>query len=296
MFMKPAMLGTLIGGLLLATMGRAADRPVAKPLPARPNILVIMADDVGITNVGAYSHGMMVPTPNIDQIAREGMLFTDHYAEPSCTPCPAGSYCPADAGAPVLCAPGTFAANQQEAACAECGAGFFSSTFGNTECMPCAPGTHASGTGQVVCTPCAPGTFNAVTAQSGCSACPPGTSSPSGAFECTANDAGADASAIADAASDSDAQAAPDADSYADAIADGSSDANAEANSDATASTDTSTDASVDATTGNGAISAAAPAAAGCNVSAARSETAAFVALLVGAAAFVRRRSSKARR
>ena len=86
MFMKPAMLGTLIGGLLLATMGRAADRPVAKPLPARPNILVIMADDVGITNVGAYSHGMMVPTPNIDQIAREGMLFTDHYAEPSCTP------------------------------------------------------------------------------------------------------------------------------------------------------------------------------------------------------------------
>ena len=71
MFMKPAMLGTLIGGLLLATMGRAADRPVAKPLPARPNILVIMADDVGITNVGAYSHGMMVPTPNIDQIARE---------------------------------------------------------------------------------------------------------------------------------------------------------------------------------------------------------------------------------
>jgi len=86
MFMKPAMLATLIGGLLLASMGWAADRPAAKPLPARPNILVIMTDDVGITNVGAYSHGMMVPTPNIDQIAREGMLFTDHYAEPSCTP------------------------------------------------------------------------------------------------------------------------------------------------------------------------------------------------------------------
>lgn len=53
---------------------------------ARPNIVMIMADDVGLTNVGAYSHGMMVPTPSIDRIAKEGMLFTDHYAEPTCTP------------------------------------------------------------------------------------------------------------------------------------------------------------------------------------------------------------------
>lgn len=52
----------------------------------RPNILVIMSDDVGQTNVGLYSHGMMIPTPNIDRIGREGLLFTDHYAEPSCTP------------------------------------------------------------------------------------------------------------------------------------------------------------------------------------------------------------------
>ncbi len=52
----------------------------------RPNILVIMPDDVGYANVGIYSHGMMVPTPNIDRIAREGILFTDHYAHPSCTP------------------------------------------------------------------------------------------------------------------------------------------------------------------------------------------------------------------
>ena len=60
----------------------------APPLMAqdRPNILVIMPDDVGYWNVGAYSHGMMVPTPNIDRIAEEGMLFTDHYAHPSCTP------------------------------------------------------------------------------------------------------------------------------------------------------------------------------------------------------------------
>jgi arylsulfatase len=52
----------------------------------RPNILMIMTDDVGYWNVGAYSHGMMVPTPNIDRLAGEGLLFTDHYAEPTCTP------------------------------------------------------------------------------------------------------------------------------------------------------------------------------------------------------------------
>ena len=40
---------------------------------SRPNILVIMGDDVGITNISAYSHGLMgYQTPNIDQIAREG--------------------------------------------------------------------------------------------------------------------------------------------------------------------------------------------------------------------------------
>jgi arylsulfatase A-like enzyme len=65
--------------LLLATLAtaHAADRP---------NILVIMADDIGPTNVSAYSQGLMGQTPNIDRIAREGMLFTDHYSEPSCTP------------------------------------------------------------------------------------------------------------------------------------------------------------------------------------------------------------------
>ena len=59
--------------------------PALAQAAGRPNILVIMADDVGYTNVGAYSHGMMVPTPSIDRIADEGILFTDHYAQPSCT-------------------------------------------------------------------------------------------------------------------------------------------------------------------------------------------------------------------
>ncbi|WP_420995266.1 arylsulfatase [Cupriavidus sp. 30B13] len=52
----------------------------------KPNILVIFGDDIGQTNISAYSMGVMgYKTPNIDRIAREGMLFTDYYAENSCT-------------------------------------------------------------------------------------------------------------------------------------------------------------------------------------------------------------------
>ncbi len=51
-----------------------------------PNILVIWGDDIGITNLSAYSNGLMgYRTPNIDRIAREGVLFTDLYGEQSCT-------------------------------------------------------------------------------------------------------------------------------------------------------------------------------------------------------------------
>jgi arylsulfatase len=52
----------------------------------RPNIVIIWGDDVGQSNVSAYSRGMMgYKTPNIDRIASEGMMFTDYYAEQSCT-------------------------------------------------------------------------------------------------------------------------------------------------------------------------------------------------------------------
>ncbi len=52
----------------------------------KPNILVIWGDDIGIWNISKYSHGLMgYPTPNIDRIANEGMLFTDYYGEQSCT-------------------------------------------------------------------------------------------------------------------------------------------------------------------------------------------------------------------
>jgi arylsulfatase A-like enzyme len=58
----------------------------AQTTAKKPNIVVIMADDVGIWNVSAYHRGMMGGnTPNIDRIANEGALFTDYYAQQSCT-------------------------------------------------------------------------------------------------------------------------------------------------------------------------------------------------------------------
>src|ERR1051325_9262504 len=56
------------------------------PDDKKPNILVIWGDDIGITNLSCYSHGVMgYRTPNIDRIAAEGMMFTDSYGEQSCT-------------------------------------------------------------------------------------------------------------------------------------------------------------------------------------------------------------------
>jgi arylsulfatase len=92
-----AVIGIACGGLLVPT-GRAeaqqrppqaqtaqAQQPAA-PAGQRPNILVIFGDDVGQTDVSAYSKGVMgYMTPNIDRIAGEGMIFTDYYAEQSCT-------------------------------------------------------------------------------------------------------------------------------------------------------------------------------------------------------------------
>jgi len=52
----------------------------------KPNIVVIMGDDIGMWNIGAYHRGLMAgKTPNLDKLAKEGMLFTDYYAEASCT-------------------------------------------------------------------------------------------------------------------------------------------------------------------------------------------------------------------
>jgi arylsulfatase A-like enzyme len=69
------------------TRSAEAQQPAAgQPVGGRPNILVIFGDDIGQSNISAYTFGLMgYHTPNIDRIAREGMMFTDYYAEQSCT-------------------------------------------------------------------------------------------------------------------------------------------------------------------------------------------------------------------
>jgi arylsulfatase A-like enzyme len=64
----------------------AQAQPQARSAGTRPNIVVIWGDDIGQTDVSAYSLGLMgFRTPNIDRIAHEGMIFTDYYGEQSCT-------------------------------------------------------------------------------------------------------------------------------------------------------------------------------------------------------------------
>ncbi len=84
----------LRGTALAAAAGLAASVPlVSASAPARaqgttkkPNILFIMGDDVGWFNIGAYHRGIMSgKTPNLDKLAADGMMFTDYYAEASCT-------------------------------------------------------------------------------------------------------------------------------------------------------------------------------------------------------------------
>jgi arylsulfatase len=72
------------------TIASHARAQQATPAPAadagRPNILVIFGDDIGQTNISAYSMGVIgYKTPNIDSIAKAGIMFTDYYAENSCT-------------------------------------------------------------------------------------------------------------------------------------------------------------------------------------------------------------------
>jgi arylsulfatase A-like enzyme len=73
-------LATVMG--LIVSIGM----PTAKAQEKKPNIVVIMGDDIGMWNIGAYHRGLMAGrTPNLDKMAKEGMLFTDYYAEASCT-------------------------------------------------------------------------------------------------------------------------------------------------------------------------------------------------------------------
>src|SRR6266849_5452476 len=78
---------TAINTLDRTQVAQAQQQPQpAAPSGGKPNILVIFGDDIGQTNISAYTFGLMgYKTPNIDRITREGMMFTDYYAENSCT-------------------------------------------------------------------------------------------------------------------------------------------------------------------------------------------------------------------
>lgn len=72
-------------GIIVSTLMNPRNTIAAQTV-SKPNIIVIMGDDVGWFNIGAYHQGIMAgKTPNIDKLASEGMRFTDYYAEPSCT-------------------------------------------------------------------------------------------------------------------------------------------------------------------------------------------------------------------
>src|SRR5271167_2376911 len=77
---------TSVFSALAVVLGLAASAPTASATTKKPNILVIMGDDVGWFNIGAYHRGIMSgKTPNLDKLAAQGMMFTDYYAEASCT-------------------------------------------------------------------------------------------------------------------------------------------------------------------------------------------------------------------
>ncbi len=81
---------SLVAASALSAVGLTSPAQAQQQPPAaggqRPNIVVIMGDDIGMWNIGASHRGLMAGrTPNLDKLAAEGMLFTDYYAEASCT-------------------------------------------------------------------------------------------------------------------------------------------------------------------------------------------------------------------
>ena len=106
-----------LGVLALFAAVSAAGTPVAAQQQQKPNILFIMGDDIGWMQPSIYHQGLMVgETPNIDRIGQEGAIFTDYYAEQSCTagrnafftgmhPLRTGMIPPQLPGSPRICGP-----------------------------------------------------------------------------------------------------------------------------------------------------------------------------------------------
>jgi len=85
-FLGSVAAAAIVCGSLITHALAQTPPPAAPARTGPPNILVIFGDDVGQSNISAYTFGVVgYKTPNIDRIAKEGMTFTDYYAENSCT-------------------------------------------------------------------------------------------------------------------------------------------------------------------------------------------------------------------
>src|SRR5206468_1950545 len=84
--MKPNLQKTLAGILIALVLGIASPNLFAADAPKRPNVVIILADDMGYGDLGCYG-ATKVSTPNCDRLAREGRKFTDaHAPSASCSP------------------------------------------------------------------------------------------------------------------------------------------------------------------------------------------------------------------
>ncbi len=81
---NPTLLGLSMAGLLAFPSGCKEKSPAAAHTPDKPNIIIILPDDIGWADVGY--HGSDVKTPHIDQLAASGIVFNQHYVSPTCTP------------------------------------------------------------------------------------------------------------------------------------------------------------------------------------------------------------------
>jgi arylsulfatase A-like enzyme len=88
-----SLIRTIWLGLLASSVPVMVTAAPASAQQQKPNILVIMGDDIGYWNIRAYNRGQMrYRTPNIDRIANEGAIFTDYYGQQSCTAGRAGGH------------------------------------------------------------------------------------------------------------------------------------------------------------------------------------------------------------
>jgi arylsulfatase A-like enzyme len=77
---------TIVGLILVGVSMFCGARHASADLAKRPHIVIIWGDDIGQSNIGAYTNGLLgYRTPNIDSIAKDGVIFTDYYGEQSCT-------------------------------------------------------------------------------------------------------------------------------------------------------------------------------------------------------------------